>query len=274
MRSSRLHSFVGQPVSSVETPCLILNLDAFDANNKTMRVLCDSKQVRWRAHAKAHKSTFLAHQQILAGACGILVQKLGEAEVMVENGITDVFLSNEVIDERKLDRLAKLASSSHANLSIAVDSDLGLARLAAAFRNNKSSRRIGVLIDVNVGHNRTGCNLEVAVALAKLATTTFSDVVDLKGVHCYHGSIQHERSHVDRAKSAILVSEKAKQARDAIIQAVGSCRVVTGGGTGTLEMDLEQGVFTEVQPGSYAFMVIHSYCILLFFITCRILIMG
>jgi D-serine deaminase-like pyridoxal phosphate-dependent protein len=159
-----------------------------------------------------------------------------------------VYISNEIIDERKLSRLAEL--HERANVSLAVDSMLGLSRLADALRKRGSRKRLPVLIDVNVGHDRCGCSVDEAIVLAQAIVMGYcKDVIEFRGIHCYHGSVQHVRSAEERAESARKVSLLARQARDAMIAAVGSCNVVTGGGTGTFATDLECEVFTELQPG-------------------------
>jgi D-serine deaminase-like pyridoxal phosphate-dependent protein len=251
-RAQIWHSSVGRSVQSVDTPAALLDLDKFDENNRVMQRLVVTEHKRtWRAHAKAHKSSALGRMQVEAGAVGVLVQKLGEAEAMAEGGVRDVYISNEVVDEAKLERLAALAD--RCTLSVAVDSLLGLARLVAALRKKKPQSKVRVLVDVDVGHGRCGATLEEAVKLAQAVVADGSDVLTFGGIHCYHGSIQHVRSLKERREAAHSVSAQATVARDRVVAAVGRCDTVTGGGTGTLEFDLEQGVFSELQPGSYAF---------------------
>jgi D-serine deaminase-like pyridoxal phosphate-dependent protein len=83
------HSCVGLPIASLETPVLLLDLNTFDCNNRQMHQLVEQRKVTWRAHAKAHKSSALAVEQVKSGAIGVLVQKLGEAEVMVAGGVKE-----------------------------------------------------------------------------------------------------------------------------------------------------------------------------------------
>jgi D-serine deaminase-like pyridoxal phosphate-dependent protein len=254
-RFERLQRTIGLAIDRVETPALLLDLDAFDRNNKLMNSLCAERHVSWRAHAKAHKSSFLARKQVEAGAVGVCVQKLGEAESLCAGGITDIYVSNEIVCEEKLERLALLAGEHpKVEFSIAVDSMFGLQRLVAALRKNKTKRVVGVLIDFNVGHNRCGCTVDDGIVIAR-ALKECADVVFFKGIHCYHGSIQHEREASERFAKATAVSEQAAKIRDLMQSVTGvASMVVTGGGTGTLATDLALGVFTEVQPGSFAFM--------------------
>lgn len=144
--------------------------------------------------------------------------------------------------------------SSRCRISIAVDSSLGLERLIDAMRRAGGSSRVRVLVDVNVGHARCGCtNVEDVLKLAR-SILQEPHFLEFGGIHCYHGSIQHVRNAQERAAAADQVAEKAKAVRDLLIEQVGSCPTVTGGGSGTFHSDLKNAhVWTELQPGSYMF---------------------
>src|SRR6266540_3632410 len=101
---------IGAPVAEIETPALILDLDALDRNIAKMASFADSAGVRVRPHAKTHKCAAIARRQIAAGATGQCVQKVGEAEALVRGGVKDILVSNQVVGERKLRRLAALAA--------------------------------------------------------------------------------------------------------------------------------------------------------------------
>jgi len=103
---------IGVPVAEVETPALLIELDAFDRNIAKMAEFARAAGVRVRPHAKTHKSTAIALRQIALGAVGQCVQKVGEAEVLVRGGVKDVLVSNQVVGERKLRRLAALANEA------------------------------------------------------------------------------------------------------------------------------------------------------------------
>ena len=120
----------GDAVAAIDTPALVIDLDALERNIERMADYARRHQLHLRPHAKTHKSAAIARLQIAAGAAGVCVQKLGEAEVLADGGIADIYISNEIVDEGKLMRLAALAG--RVKLAVAVDSPLGIERLAAA----------------------------------------------------------------------------------------------------------------------------------------------
>ena len=239
---------VGMRLDEVDTPALILDLDAFETN---LRRLADAvpKRVRVRAHAKTHKCPEIGRRQIAAGAVGLCCQKVSEAEAMVEGGIDDVLVSNEVVGARKLERLALLAK--RAKLGVCVDHADNVRDLEAAMR--RAGARIDVYIELEVGMRRCGvASGGPAVALAKLILASPS--LRFAGIHAYHGRAQHIRSVEERraviSNSALLVKNTKTLLQEAGI----GCPIVTGAGTGTFMFEVELGVWDEIQPGSYVFM--------------------
>src|SRR5688500_15836865 len=107
--SDSLSQLVGQSVDAIDTPSLVVDLDAMKRNLGRMAEFAKKHDVRWRPHAKMHKSSTLAKLQLQAGATGVCVQKTAEAEIMMAGGVHDVFITNEVINPRKLARVATLA---------------------------------------------------------------------------------------------------------------------------------------------------------------------
>ncbi len=212
-------------MEALDTPVAVVDLDLVEANNAKMNDLCRAKRVTWRPHAKTHKSAYFALGQIRAGAVGVCVQKLGEAEALCDGGVTDIFISNEIVSEEKLSRLASLAT--RCALSLCVDSHLGLHRLLSALKAAQSSLR--VLVDVDVGHGRCGTSIDIAVEMAKEIVAN-GQWVTWGGIHCYHGAIQHIRSDRQRDVEAVAVAERTKRAKEAMLGAVGTCPTVTGGG--------------------------------------------
>ena len=120
---------VGDPVAAVDTPALVVDLDAMQRNLAAMAAFARERGLRLRPHAKTHKSAWIAAQQVALGAVGVCVQKTAEAEALAARGVRDLYISNEVVDPSKLARVAALAA--HAKLAIAVDSVEGIDRLAA-----------------------------------------------------------------------------------------------------------------------------------------------
>lgn len=240
---------VGDALVQVDTPSLVLDLDAFEINLRAMQSWADDHGVALRPHTKAHKCPEVARRQLALGARGICCQKVSEALPFVAAGIGDVHISNEVVGPAKLQLLARLACA--ARISVCVD-DLGnLADLSAAMVG--AGAQVDVLVEVDVGQGRCGVSGDVAVlALARQARDLPG--VAFAGLQAYHGSVQHVRSHAERA----AITQRAARVAGgyaAMLRAQGiACDVITGAGTGSAEFDAASGVYTELQAGSYAFM--------------------
>src|SRR5437764_1277647 len=154
---------IGSHVSEVDTPALLIELDALERNIHRMQERIAGTRLRLRPHAKTHKSTAIANMQLAAGAVGVCCQKVSEAEILVDGGIGDVLISNEVIGTAKLDRVAALAR--RAKVAVCVDDLENAEQLAAAA--GKFGARIDVLVELNVGANR--CGVETAAEAVRLA---------------------------------------------------------------------------------------------------------
>ncbi|MFT0849268.1 DSD1 family PLP-dependent enzyme [Achromobacter sp. F4_2707] len=240
---------VGDRLEDVDTPALILDLDAFEDNLRGMQSLAELHGVALRPHGKAHKCPEIALRQVALGARGICCQKVTEAWPFLQAGITDILISNEVVGRQKLELLAHLASQ--ARVTVCVDHPEALKALSAALDARHSF--VDVLVEVDIGQKRCGVQSpEQAVALANQVASLPN--VRFAGIQAYHGGIQHKRSFEDRQRAAAKGVKATVGYVDALRQAGFACEVVTGGGTGTAGFDAASGVFTEVQPGSYAFM--------------------
>ena len=254
-----LAACVGQPVAAIDTPAAVIDLDAMERNLARMAAFARSHGMRLRPHAKMHKSAALARLQMQAGAVGVCVQKTAEAEALAAAGVTDLYISNEVIDPAKLRRVAALAQRLHAaggRLAIAVDSLEGIARLAAAFDGPSDANApslIDVFVDIDVGQGRCGVPPgEAAVALAQVVAA--QPALRFAGLQAYHGKAQHVRG-VDARREAIALAAHAVQDTRARIEAAGlAVPLVTGAGTGTFALETASGVWGELQAGSYLFM--------------------
>jgi 3-hydroxy-D-aspartate aldolase len=235
---------LGQRLDEVDTPALILDLDAFDSN---LHALKDSVggRVRVRTHAKTHKCPEVAKRQMALGAIGVCCQKVSEAEAMVDGGIGDVLISNEVVGAAKLARLATL--SKRARLGVCVD-DLGnLADIAA------SGARLDVYVEVDVGMGRCGVAPgEPALALAREIGKHRK--LRFAGLQAYHGRAQHLRSMAERRAAIQKSAAAVRTTKDLLGRSGIECPLVTGAGSGTYMLEVESGAWDEIQPGSYAFM--------------------
>jgi D-serine deaminase-like pyridoxal phosphate-dependent protein len=239
---------VGQRLEEVDTPALVLDLDAFERNLRTLADLARGR-VRVRAHAKASKSPDVSRRQMALGAVGVCCQKVSEAEAMVEGGIPDVLVSNEVVGAAKLERLAQLAR--RARIGVCVD-DAGNARdlQAAAAR---AGAKLDVYVELEVGMGRCGV-APGALALALARVVAASPDLRFAGLQAYNGRAQHVRSNAER-RALIDKAAAAVRATRALLEANGiACPIVTGAGSGTFMFEIESGAWDEIQPGSYAFM--------------------
>ncbi len=240
---------IGMTTSEIDTPALILSLDIYERNLDRMAALMKQNDKILRPHAKMHKAPSVALDQIRRGAVGVCCQKISEAEIMVEGGVNDVLITNEIVSRQKIARVAKLAHK--AEIGICVDSESATLTLnEACARENVMVR---VLIEIDVGGHRCGVtNTQEAVLLAK--TITAASHLSFGGLQAYHGSAQHRRTVVERQTAvegaAHIIDEAVKALKEAGID----CAIVTGGGTGTLVQDITCPQWTEHQCGSYAFM--------------------
>ena len=241
------HVRPGHPVFDLETPALVIDVDAMERNIARMAEFARSRRLRLRPHAKTHKSAKLARLQIEAGAVGICVQKVSEAEALAAAGVPDIYISNEIVDPRKLERVADLAG--RIAIGIAVDSPLGVQRLAAALQNAGSTA--SVFVEIDVGQGRCGV---APVSASTLAHHVVASGLRFAGLQAYHGQAQHLRSAAER-EAAIRHAVRLARAAQASISAAGIvCPLVTGAGTGTFTFEAESGLYGELQAGSYLFM--------------------
>jgi D-serine deaminase-like pyridoxal phosphate-dependent protein len=239
----------GMPVADVDTPALLLDLDAFEANVRTMAAAVAASGVRLRPHAKAHKCAEIARRQVAAGAVGICCQKVSEAEAMVAGGIHDVLVANEVVGTPKLARLATLAS--RARVAVCVDDAANATDVSRAAQAAGVS--LDVLVEVDVGGRRCGVAPgEPALRLAQHVRSL--DGLHFAGLQAYDGSSQHLRSVEERRAAVARAIEHARATRDLLAGHGIECATITGAGTGTFIFEGASEVYTEVQPGSYVFM--------------------
>ena len=239
----------GDPVAAIDTPALVLDLDAFERNLERMAAALRGSGVRLRAHGKAHKCPEIAKRQIAQGAIGICCQKVSEAAVFVEAGIGDVLVTNEVIGQAKLEHLADLAGK--ARVGVLVDDAKALHALAAVAKARGA--RIDAYLEVDVGASRCGVLPgEPAIALAREIAA--NPPLRFAGLHCYHGSAQHMRAPEERAAAIASAVDAARRTKQGIEAHGIPVDRITGAGTASFVHERDSGVFNEVQAGSYAFM--------------------
>jgi len=231
------------------TPCLILDLDALDRNIAAMASLTRRCGIALRPHAKVHKSSAIVRRQLAAGAIGQCCATLGEAEALAAAGISGLLITSPLVGHAMIERLLALQDGS--GPAVVVDHGDNLAALAAAA--HRAKKRLPVLVDLDVGQRRTGVTgIEDAVALARAAAASPS--LAYRGVQAYWGQLQGLAGEVVRKAAVRDRSAWLSSVLDALKQAGLSPEIVTGGGTGTATIDAGLGLFTEIQPGSYALM--------------------
>lgn len=244
----------GQRTDAIDTPALVVDLDAMDRNIQRLAEFAAKHQMLWRPHAKTHKSVNLAHRLLAAGACGVCVQKTGEAEALAAGGIDDIYISNEVIAPGKLARVAQLAhtlSERGGRLSICVDSREGIERLAQALQGHPA--RLRVFVEIDVGQGRCGV-LPGSAAVSLVQDIQRHASLEFGGLQAYHGKAQHLRGVVER-REAIAEAVQAVHRTCEALQAAGlQTPLITGAGTGTLVLEAASGVYGELQAGSFMFM--------------------
>jgi 3-hydroxy-D-aspartate aldolase len=240
---------IASPIADVETPALVIDLDAYERNLDRMVGSLQGHPVRLRAHAKTHKCPIIANHQISRGAVGICCQTLGEAEAMVCGGVRNILITNQIVSPGKLRRLAALAKQ--AEVMVCVDDEANLHDLDAAAES--FGVRLPVLVEVNVGQNRCGVEpgaptLALAKSIAACRSLRFA------GIQAYHGKAQHIYEHGRRAEVVDGAVSLVRQSVDLLRSHGFECELVSGGGTGTYRIEAASGVYNEVQAGSYIFM--------------------
>ena len=242
---------IGMEEKDIQTPCLILDLDALERNIRKMGDYARAHGMRHRVHGKMHKSVDVARlQERLGGACGVCCQKVSEAEVFARGGIKDVMVSNQVTDPAKIDRLARMPKLG-ARVLVCVDDPENVKDLSAAAQ--KHGTEIEALVEIDCGAGRCGVTTtQEVVNIAKLIDA--APGLRFAGIQAYQGAMQHLDSYEDRkAKLDAAIAQVADAVQGLKAQGL-DCDIVGGGGTGSYYFESGSGVYNELQCGSYAFM--------------------
>jgi D-serine deaminase-like pyridoxal phosphate-dependent protein len=240
---------IGTPIEELETPVLTIDIDAMERNLERMMGILEGSGVRLRPHLKTAKSPALAQMMIRAGAVGVCCAKLSEAEVMANAGITDILLTSEVAGAGKFERLVGLASWVPGFKAV-VDNPHAVHGIAALSRARSVTTKLAIEVDVHT-HRSGVTTAPEALDLANLVRDT--EGVDLVGLHGYAGHAQVRPLDTRTAANT--------EAMDLLAETVELLRehnhaipMITGGGTGTCELDAGRGVLNEVQAGSFLLM--------------------
>ncbi|MBV1787140.1 DSD1 family PLP-dependent enzyme [Marinobacterium sp. D7] len=237
--------------ADIQTPCLILDLDALERNIKKMGDYAKAHGMRHRVHGKMHKSVDVAKlQETLGGAIGVCCQKVSEAEVFARGGIKDILVSNQVRDPLKLDRLAQLPKLG-ARTIVCVDDIDNVAELSAAAQKHGTELECFVEIDCGAGRcgvTTTEAVVQIAQAIDAAANLKFT------GIQAYQGAMQHLDTYEARKEKLDIAIAQVKAAVDGLKEVGLEPELVSGGGTGSYYFESNSGVYNELQCGSYAFM--------------------
>lgn len=257
--TSYTEGLIGQSVQALDTPALVIDLDAMERNMRAMQDFADAHGIKLRPHAKMHKSAELARMQMQAGAVGVCVQKVSEAAALVAAGVNDVYISNVITPLSKCERLAQILCgldakiASKVKLAVAVDNLQAIGHLAQAMARHAPQQQLSVFIEIDVGHQRCGvvpgeAACELAREIAQHAQLKFA------GLQAYHGKAQHIRSASERHAVMKQVLEKVRITQAALQAAGFQVPLITGAGTGSCIHEAGSGLYGELQAGSYLFM--------------------
>lgn len=249
-RRSAASSLVGRSKDELPTPALVVDLDQLEGNIARLAAHARSAGIALRPHAKTHKCAAIARLQVSAGALGVCVATIREAEAMAEGGVGGLLITSEMVGTVKIRRLVELTRRRPDTLSV-VDHPEHAAELSAAAR--AAGLTLNVLIDVDPGSRRTGIAPgEKAAALARRITGLPG--LRLRGIHCYSGSSAHvtgfeqRRAHSEKAMAPAIATFRELRREGLPME------ILSGGSTGTYNIDPAFGAMTELQAGSYVFM--------------------
>ncbi|KUJ79497.1 3-hydroxy-D-aspartate aldolase BhcC [Ruegeria profundi] len=242
---------IGMDASEIQTPALVLDLDALERNIKKMGDYAKAHGMRHRVHGKMHKSVDVARLQVeLGGACGICCQKVSEAEVFARGGIKDILVSNQVRDAVKIDRLAQMPKLGARTICCVDDLD-NVSDLSEAAQRHGT--QIECLVEIDCGAGRCGVTTTPdVIAIAKAIDA--APGLKFAGIQAYQGAMQHLDAYEDRKAKIDIAVAQVKDAVDGLKAEGLECDIVGGGGTGSYYFESTSGVYNELQCGSYAFM--------------------
>lgn len=245
----RAAAVVGESITEIDTPALVVDLDALERNHHRLLTSLAGLPIVLRPHAKSHKCPEIARWQMAHGAVGICCQKVSEAIAFADAGITDILVSNQVVGAKKIEDLCHLAR--RVRLGVCVDDRDNVRDLSAMA--HAMGVTIEVMVEIDVGAHRCGVAPGVN-ALALAQTIAEAPGLVFRGLQAYQGAAQHMRSQAEREAAIGRAIDLARMTRDMIVDSGIPCPVIAGGGTGSYLIEAKSGVYTELQVGSYIFM--------------------
>ncbi len=244
-----LKSCIGLKKTELDTPCLTIDINLLKCNLAFMQSHSINHKINIRPHAKTHKCTEIAKMQISYGAIGISVAKVSEAVVLTDNGISNILITSPIIGTNKIEKLLRCMENA-LEIIVVVDNEKNIADLNAAAQSIGS--KINVLVDIDPGIGRTGVALNHALDFAKKIKKL--DALNLLGIQCYAGNLQHIKSYNDRRDASLKIMNAGSHIVKLFEKHGIACPIFTGAGTGTYDIDIASTRLTEIQPGSYVVM--------------------
>ncbi len=236
-------------ISRLSTPALIVDVNTMQANADKMKELLAGSNLKLRPHYKSHKCAAIAKWQIACGAIGMTCAKLSEAEDLCDAGVEDILIANQIVDPVKIRRVADLAGDCR--LTICVDSIENVDALSAAAQS--CGNTIYCLVEYDIGMERCGVvTQEEVLALAKHITECKNLVFE--GIQAYAGHISHVEDLAERRESTASNYQKLKALIAYLADNGLQVKTVSGGSTGTAQIKAAEGLYTELQAGSYLFL--------------------
>ncbi|MDA0232943.1 MAG: DSD1 family PLP-dependent enzyme [Chloroflexi bacterium] len=238
----------GTPVEELDTPSIVIDLDAAESNIRRMQEFANENGVSVRPHTKTNKSPYWAWKQMNAGAIGICCAKVGEAEQMAAAGIPEIMIPNQIVTERKIRRLMSVASTT--KTIVAVDSEANVSDLSEAA--SSFGVELGVIIEINVGMDRCGVEPDAASALSQAVVK--APGLRFDGLMGYEGHTVSIRDFEERKTEAGRAIDRLLTAASMVRKAGVPVNIVSAAGSGTYNITGKIDGITELQAGSYIFM--------------------
>ncbi len=241
----------GMSINDVQTPCLIIDYLNFTENINKMNTFCKANSVLLRPHAKMHKSVDIAKYQLnYGGAHGICCQKVSEAELFAKSGIKDILITNQICDQLKIKRLVNI-SLLGCKIGCCVDNLQNVLNIQAAAEVKEAF--VDIYVEFECGAKR--CGLKSVNEINQIINLIQnSKNLNFKGIQAYNGSNQHIIDKESRLKAVIETNFTIKNLAN---QLNVEEYIITGGGTGCFEHEVNDSIYNEIQVGSYAFMDVH-----------------
>ncbi len=244
-----MKNLIGLHKFQLNTPCLVIDKSLLLENIVCMQQEINAAKKNVRPHVKTHKCIAICKEQIKAGAIGISAAKVSEALVLATHGMKNTLITSPVTTSQKISQLIECVTLDP-DLIVVIDNLENAAAIHSALQQQNKTIKILIDIDPNVG--RTGVTFTDALTFAH-DLKKFS-TLELMGIQCYAGNLQHIQNYAERFETSHALMSKAAGVFKQLKSAGFNCHILSGSGTGTYNIDLTIPEVTEVQPGSYTVM--------------------